>query len=345
MAFLRIVAKLLIFRWDYCEMNSKKAVIFDHDGGIDDLLSLLLLLRLPNIEVIGVSITPADCYPDDALISTKKILTLSGNTHIPVCVGNITGPNPFPPEWRAQPKICHAMPLMLRTPNDDVTVVNECAHQWMRHVIASHPSNVTVIMTGPATNLVAAINCPEKGAQVKNNIDRVIWMGGAVDVKGNVAMHDHNGTAEWNAYWHPKATHQLVHSGLDVMLVPLDATNSLPVSWEFLNALAEKQTAVSDLAGQFWAATVTAIPSYEFTYFLWDVLSVCAIALPQDKFTTNTGKITVATSTPNAGQTYRDDTLGADITWMSWVDAEYVRQMVIHYLSGDFKTLPVTYVN
>ncbi|GEA07833.1 hypothetical protein KUL42_25940 [Alteromonas sp. KUL42] len=64
--------------------------------------------------------------------------------------------------------------------------------------------------------------------------------GGAVDVKGNVAMHDHNGTAEWNAYWHPKATHQLVHSGLDVMLVPLDATNSLPVSWEFLNALAEK---------------------------------------------------------------------------------------------------------
>ncbi|GEA07834.1 hypothetical protein KUL42_25950 [Alteromonas sp. KUL42] len=102
---------------------------------------------------------------------------------------------------------------------------------------------------------------------------------------------------------------------------------------------------MSDLAGQFWAATVTAIPSYEFTYFLWDVLSVCAIALPQDKFTTNTGKITVATSTPNAGQTYRDDTLGADITWMSWVDAEYVRQMVIHYLSGEFKTPPVTYVN
>ncbi len=74
MAFLRIVAKLLIFCLEYCEMNSKKAVIFDHDGGIDDLLSLLLLLRLPNIEVIGVSITPADCYPDDALISTKKFL-------------------------------------------------------------------------------------------------------------------------------------------------------------------------------------------------------------------------------------------------------------------------------
>lgn len=95
-----------------------------------------------------------------------------------MCVGNITGPNPFPPEWRAQPKICHAMPLMLRTPNDDVTVVNECAHQWMRHVIASHPSNVTVIMTGPATNLVAAINCPEKGAQVKITLIALFGWGG-----------------------------------------------------------------------------------------------------------------------------------------------------------------------
>jgi purine nucleosidase len=53
-------------------MSAKQAVVFDHDGGIDDLLSLLLLLRLPNIDVIGVSITPADCYPDDAVLSTKK---------------------------------------------------------------------------------------------------------------------------------------------------------------------------------------------------------------------------------------------------------------------------------
>lgn len=51
-----------------------RRVLFDHDGGIDDLLSLLLLLRLPNIELVGITITPADCYPQEALLSTKKFL-------------------------------------------------------------------------------------------------------------------------------------------------------------------------------------------------------------------------------------------------------------------------------
>lgn len=321
-------------------MSANQAVIFDHDGGIDDLLSLLLLLRLPQIDVIGVSITPADCYPDDALLSTKKILNLTGNSHIPVSVGNISGPNPFPPEWRAQPKVCHAMPLMLRTSSQNITVSDKPAHIWMQETIANHASKVTVLMTGPASNLAAAISDEHTGDAVKNNIERVVWMGGAVDVKGNVAMHDHNGTAEWNAYWHPDATKTLIDSGLDVLLVPLDATNALPVSWSFLEKLAQAQTPVSDLSGQFWAATVTAIPSYEFTYFLWDILSTCVLALPSERCTITSASLEVGVSTPNAGQTYRSDAETNRVSWVSAVDADYVRNMVVHYLSGDFDQAP-----
>lgn len=321
-------------------MSAKQAVVFDHDGGIDDLLSLLLLLRLPNIDVIGVSITPADCYPDDAVLSTKKILSLTGNTHIPVSVGNISGPNPFPPEWRAQPKVCHAMPVMLRTNSDSVKVSNVPAHEWMQEIISKHPSKVTVLMTGPATNLATAITDEQNGTRVKSNIERVVWMGGAIDVKGNVAMHDHNGTAEWNAYWHPKATKDLIDSGVNVLLVPLDATNSLPVSWSFLEKLAASQTPVSDLAGQFWAATVTAIPSYEFTYFLWDILSTCMLALPSKHYRVENGSIEVGITTPNAGQTRRSDTSKGEVSWVAEVDADVVRNMVIHYLSGDFSQAP-----
>lgn len=322
-------------------MSTTTKVIFDHDGGIDDLLSLLLLLRLPSIEVIGVTITPADCYPDDALKSTRKLLVLTGNTHIPVSVGNKYGQNPFPPEWRAQPKMCHALPLMLRTDHDAVCAVEKPAHEWIAETIADRQEQVTVLMTGPATNLTEAYTLQPV---IKQYIDKVIWMGGAIDVKGNVAMHDHNGSAEWNAYWDPMATHSLVHSGLNVLLVPLDATNALPVDWSFLEALASADTPVSDLAGQFWAATVTAIPSYEFTYFLWDILSTCMVSLPSDKRVISTGSIAVGTTTPNAGQTLRDSS-GASISWVESVDADYVRQMVIHYLSGNFSDSPVPFVN
>lgn len=322
-------------------MSTTTKVIFDHDGGIDDLLSLLLLLRLPSIDVIGVTITPADCYPDDALKSTRKLLVLTGNTHIPVCVGNKYGQNPFPPEWRAQPKMCHALPLMLRTPHDVVQVSEMPAHEWIAETLVNRQDQVTVLMTGPATNLTEAYTLQPT---IKSSIEKVIWMGGAIDVKGNVAMHDHNGSAEWNAYWDPTATHSLVHSGLNVLLVPLDATNALPVDWSFLTALASANTPVSDLAGQFWAATVTAIPSYEFTYFLWDILSTCMVSLPDEKCVITRGCLTVGTTTPNAGQTMRDSA-GASISWVESVDADYVRQMVIHYLSGNFSDSPVPFVN
>lgn len=323
-------------------MSILTPVIFDHDGGIDDLLSLLLLLRLPNINVIGVTITPADCYPDDALLSTRKILTLTGNTHIPVSVGQLFGPNPFPPEWRAQPKMCHATPQMLRTNHEAVQVEPLAAHEWIAQKLAKSSSPVTVLMTGPATNLAAAVT--ESPALVRK-VEKAVWMGGAIDVKGNVAMHDHNGTAEWNAYWDPQSTSNLIQSGVNLVLVPLDATNDLPVSWDFLIKLASQNTPVSDLAGQFWASTVTAIPAYEFTYFLWDILSTCILVLPESKVDIAVGDVAVSTSTPNAGQIFRSELNGNTISWVSRVDADYVREMVVYYLSGDFSQPPLPFVN
>ena len=275
------------------------------------------------------------------MLSTRKILTLTGNTHIPVSVGQLAGPNPFPPEWRAQPKMCHATPLMLRTSHDEVKVETKAAHEWMQDALAHAAEPVTVLMTGPATNLAAALT---QNPDLVDNVQKVVWMGGAVKVKGNVAMHDHDGSAEWNAYWDPKATKALVDSGVNLLLVPLDATNDLPVSWDFLRQLAVKNTPVSDLSGQFWASTVTSIPSYEFTYFLWDILSTCILALPEDKLRIETGRVAVSTTTPNAGHTYLCGKSGSSISWVASVDADYVREMVIHYLSGEFSQSSVPFV-
>lgn len=315
------------------ESRATRRVIFDHDGGIDDLLSLLLLLRMPDIELLGVTITPADCYPDDALISTLKILHLCGKSDIPVSVGNQVGPNPFPPDWRAQPRICHSLPAMLRVEEQSDNRVAMPAHLWIRETLEACESHVTVLMTGPATNLMWAL---EGHSGPGNNIEEVVWMGGAIDVKGNVAMHDHDGSAEWNAYWDPAATSWLVGSGLPLCLVPLDATNALPVDNGFLRTLANRNTPVSDLAGQFWAATVTAIPTYEFTYFMWDILSTSILGLAESTYTRETGTLSVCTTTPQAGRIFRDPA-GSNVSWVTSVEAEEARSFVIRHLSGEFQ--------
>ncbi|EWC66304.1 hypothetical protein W893_06125, partial [Staphylococcus aureus subsp. aureus ST 1413] len=44
-----------------------KKVYFNHDGGVDDLVSLFLLLQMENVHLIGVSTIGADCYLEPSL--------------------------------------------------------------------------------------------------------------------------------------------------------------------------------------------------------------------------------------------------------------------------------------
>lgn len=313
-------------------MNSpqpKQKVIFDHDGGVDDLLSLMLLLTMEHIQVLAVTITPADCYLPDALISTRKILAMFKRDNVIVAAGNIHGVNAFPADWRAQPKICNAMPEMLLQPFDHVLVDKRDACTVIADLLEQF-TDVTLLMTGPCSNLQRSM---EQNPQIKSHIKELIWMGGAVDVPGNVAMHNHNKSAEWNAFWDPVATQKLIQSGIAIKLIGLDATNCLPVNSHFLHRLAQqKEFLLSNLAGQFWASTVNSIPSYEYTYFMWDVLATSVLGIDPSAIRFEMMELDVAVTEPNAGQTFRSP---GNNQWVNVaVDAD--KNQVLNYILQQF---------
>lgn len=283
-------------------LQRKKQVLFDHDGGVDDFLSLMLLLHMQHVNVLGVSITPADCYLENALETTLKLLNITSKTDIEIGVGNYHGVNAFPSDWRAKPKILNALPGMINIEAPlNVNLHEDSANLIIRKVSASQEP-VTVLLTGPCSNLVHAL---EKEPAIAVNIAEVVWMGGAVDVIGNVKTYNHNGTAEWNVFWDPIAANKLFKFGLPVTLVPLDATNNVPVTFDFLKKLAQQSSYfVSDLAGQFWATTIDTIPSYEYTYFMWDVLTTSYLAIPE-AFEFEQAELEVSPSGADAGRTYR----------------------------------------
>jgi len=66
-------------------------VYFDHDGGLDDFLSLLLLLSYDHVDLLGISITPADTLIEAALPATRKILDLAGRSDVTVAAGTLEG--------------------------------------------------------------------------------------------------------------------------------------------------------------------------------------------------------------------------------------------------------------
>jgi purine nucleosidase len=214
----------------------KRTVIFDHDGNPDDIVSLMLVLGMPNIDLIGVSITPADCYIEDAVDLTLKVLSLYERS-IPVSRGDLESPNPFPDEYRVVTVKANHLPIMLSQEMDHKLIVDIPAHEFLAKKIKESKEKVTVLMTGPCTNLMAAI---EIDSSIKDNIEEVVWMGGAVDVSGNVFKFDHDKSAEWNVYWDAKAAKKMFASGMNITIFSLDATNTVPVDLAFLKMNAKK---------------------------------------------------------------------------------------------------------
>ena len=94
-----------------------KRLFFDNDAGVDDLLSVIFLLGMKNINVLGIGVTPADCYLPTGLAATLKILNLLDHSHIPVAGGTCSGCHAFPHEWRIHSDWVNDLPILNTRPH------------------------------------------------------------------------------------------------------------------------------------------------------------------------------------------------------------------------------------
>lgn len=256
-----------------------RTVLFDHDGGYDDLLSLMMLLAMPHIELAGMVVTPADCFLRPAVSASLKILRFFGREDIELSAGTLHGVNPFPRVWRMHAYAVDALPI-LNEPETTLSVpVSEPGHIFLARKLRAADKPLTVLITGPVSNLAAALTLEP---ELATKIEEIVWMGGALNVQGNVRDYEHDGSAEWNAYWDPPGTYDLWQCPAPITLFSLDVTNSVPVTMEFLHRLArQRRYPLADLAGQCWAMTVGTIPAAEYTYYMWDTLTTGYLGAPQ----------------------------------------------------------------
>jgi purine nucleosidase len=308
---------------------NKKPLFMEHDGAIDDLLAQLLILTMDQYELIGINVSPADCYIGPAMESTWKILKAFGKENIEIGRSDASGTNDFPAAWRAKTAIINGLPAILRLPEAPETwSAPEASDLLTRKLLESkHP--VTILMTGPCTNLVKSL---EQTPEIREKIETIIWMGGAFRTGGNVQTFEHNGSAEWNVYWDPESARRLLEMELPITCIPLDATDKVPVTMEFLKDLSRgNQTLASELAGQFWALTIDTIPGYHYTYFMWDILAASYLEIPE-AFRVEEIKASVSTRPPNAGQTI-ENASGKNIKVALDIDKEAFYSYLLKQLS------------
>ena len=260
-----------------CKENKntyKRKIYFDMDGNIDDIVCLLLLLSFQNIEVVGIAITPGDCDIPPAMEAVSKILNKK-HVSIPITASNIKGINPFPQSFKDLTVKALVLPTFL---NIEYTHENEVQMEASDHmyitakkIFSETHEKLSFLITGPPSTLVKAIS---EHPDLKTYIEEVIWMGGAIDVMGNVPKSPY---AEFNAFWDPPSVKKFVESGLSIKIFSLDSTNYVPIDKKFLRELAKisGKYEAANLANELYAISYFIDPQGRDTYYAWDSLATC----------------------------------------------------------------------
>ena len=275
----------------------KTPVFFSHDGGVDDYLSTLLLMSMDDVDVLGIAVTEADCFGLPAVNATRKILDLMGRSDVPVSLSSSRALNPFPRDFRLSSYSIDLFPILntrdtIKTPRLDVD-----AQHAIITALQAAPGPVTFLETGPLTTLAEALTLDPS---IARKIDKILWMGGALNVPGNVSWRyepGHDGSAEWNVFWDPISAARIWETEIPLVICPLDITNNVVITPDFIHALSrQRQYPISDLAGLCYS-----LVAYR-PYYCWDVLTTAYIGRP-DLFTLRTWETELIATGPSQGRT------------------------------------------
>jgi inosine-uridine nucleoside N-ribohydrolase len=220
------------------------------------------------------------------------LLALGGRDDVPVACGAelpLAAGNPPPDEWRRAADRLFGLALPRSSRRADADAV-----QLLRRAVDEAPAGPAVLELAPMTNLASALKAEPALA---GRIRRIVAMGGAIDVPGNAPDLP---LAETNARADPLAARIVLRSGAPLTLVPLDATNRVPVTTFSAQALARYHYATPEatLASELVAATNMARGGS----FFWDPLAAVALTRP-GLVRTAPRKLDVVTSGDAAGRT------------------------------------------
>jgi purine nucleosidase len=189
-------------------------VLIDTDPGIDDALALMLALRSPELEVVGVTIVHGNVDVERGTANAFKILDVMGRRDVPVAPGAAA---PLLRELRTA-EIVHGQDGLadLVTTPVDVDPRPIAGPVFIVETLQSSDEPVTLVTLGPLTNVAIALSfAPE----IVQRIERIVSMGGAVRAEGNATP-----AAEFNVLVDPEAAEIVLRSAAPITLVPLDVT-------------------------------------------------------------------------------------------------------------------------
>ena len=208
-------------------------LILDCDPGHDDALAMILAAHNPALNLLGITTVSGNGGIAKVTLNARRVATLA-NINVPIAEGagkailgaieeasDIHGESALDGAELPEPKIelsaLHAVDLMAK-------------------LIKDHSEPVTLVATGPLTNIALFL---KMYPQLKNRVAEIVFMGGSAS-RGNRTPY-----AEFNIWMDPEAADVVLRSGLPLTMCGLDVTHQALVTKEIFTALEQMGTPLS----------------------------------------------------------------------------------------------------
>lgn len=224
-------------------------VIIDTDPGIDDAIAILYALNRARPDVAALTTVAGNIGLSVTTRNALRLAALAG-VAVPVHAGAAA---PLGREARPETRIHGDDGLGgVRFPDPVGAASDMDAVTAIRGIVDGQgPGQVDLFCLGPLTNLALLLKTAPRTARA---LRRVIAMGGAVDEPGNVGPK-----AEFNIAHDPEAAAIVLAAGLDLTLIPLDATRRFRADATYIDALRQVGTdrarACAALIAAYFATT------------------------------------------------------------------------------------------
>lgn len=199
----------------------KETIFIDTDGGVDDIVAICMIIASGKFTIGGISVVNGVASVQRGATNLSRILQFVGQ-QIPIYAGTnqqIQGSTvQFPPIDRKRANTLALLPAVTLPKRAMPTLP---LHE-LQKALRSKAGPVSLLCLGPLSNMRILLN----DTSVTSNIRRVTIMGGAIRVPGIVAPR---GIAEYNFRLDPVAANSVLKRNIPITLVPLDATQFVPV--------------------------------------------------------------------------------------------------------------------
>jgi purine nucleosidase len=203
-----------------------RQVILDCDPGIDDAFAIAFACGHPGVDLRGVTTVAGNVGLDRTTGNALAVLELLGRTDVPVAAGS---PAPLLRPFADAHDVHGETGLGAATlPEPKGRPVADHAIDFLIERIAAAPGEVTLVATGPLTNIALAVR---RHPPLVTQVADFIIMGGSAG-RGNVTP-----AAEFNIACDPEAAAIVFGAGWRVTMAGLDVTHQARATAEVRDRL------------------------------------------------------------------------------------------------------------